>query len=75
MIPHRHQRRRLKGEATLPFGSVAVEAEANERGERHVRLERTVVSRLRAIRAGRARAILISFCGSSLRQTEVVVIQ
>jgi hypothetical protein len=35
--------------ATLPVGSVAVEAEANERGERYVWLEEVGVNRLRAI--------------------------
>ena len=36
--------------ATLPLGSVAVEAEANERGERYVWLEAAMVDRLGAMR-------------------------
>jgi len=36
--------------ATLPVGSVAVEAEANERGERTVWLEEVWVDRLGAMR-------------------------
>ena len=36
--------------ATLPLGSVAFEAEANERGERYVWLEASVVDRLAAMR-------------------------
>ena len=35
---------------TLPLGSVGYEAEANERGERLIWLERAVVDRLRAMR-------------------------
>jgi hypothetical protein len=37
-------------EATLPLGSVAVEAEANERGERAVWLEDAMADRLGAMR-------------------------
>jgi hypothetical protein len=36
--------------ATLPLGSVAVEAEANERGERLIWLEDAMVDRLGAMR-------------------------
>ena len=36
--------------ATLPVGSVAVEAEANERGERLIWLEAAMVDRLGAMR-------------------------
>jgi hypothetical protein len=36
--------------ATLPLGSVAVEAEANERGERLIWLEAAMVDRLGAMR-------------------------
>jgi hypothetical protein len=36
--------------ATLPFGSVGYENATNERGERLIWLEPTVVDRLRAIR-------------------------
>ncbi len=36
--------------ATLPLGSVAVEAEANERGERYIWLEAAMVSRLGTMR-------------------------
>jgi hypothetical protein len=36
--------------STLPLGSVGYENEANERGERHVWLERTVADRFRAMR-------------------------
>ena len=50
--------------ATLPLGSVGYEAEANERGERYVWLEAAMVDRLGAIRAGRARPIAMSSCGS-----------
>jgi len=35
---------------TLPLGSVGYEAEANERGERHVLLEEVWVNRLGAMR-------------------------
>jgi hypothetical protein len=37
---------------TLPLGSVGYENEVNERGERYVWLEPTVVNRLRAMRRG-----------------------
>ena len=36
--------------ATLPFGSVGDENAANERGERHLWLDPTVLNRLRAMR-------------------------
>jgi hypothetical protein len=36
--------------ATLPFGSVAFEAEPNERSMRYVWLDRAVVDRLRSLR-------------------------
>jgi hypothetical protein len=35
---------------TLPLGSVGYENEANERGEKLIWLERTVVDRLRSLR-------------------------
>jgi hypothetical protein len=64
MIRNRHHRNRLQRDtATLRLGSVGYEAEPNERGERYVWLERSVLDRLRA-NAGRARATATSFSGS-----------
>jgi hypothetical protein len=49
--PHRYHHRRLPRDcATLPLGSVAVEAKANEHGERYVWLEPAMADRLGAMR-------------------------
>jgi hypothetical protein len=53
--------------ATLPLGSVAFEAEANERGERYVWLEASVVDRLAAMR-GLGKATATPFCGLRRRR-------
>ena len=48
--------------ATLPFGSIDFEGEADAQGERQIGLEPRVLDRLKAMR-GRARATAMSSCG------------
>jgi hypothetical protein len=52
---------------TLPLGSVAVEPQANERGERLIWLETAMVDRLGAVR-GPSESYRDVFCGAIIFQ-------